>query len=213
MIAAILAKIGLAAVDGKTLWPVAGIMAGFALLVALGLYAVHHYTAQGYDKATAECRENARIAGEWKTYLEGELRAANEPVITDQVRDQTTLAAGKPARRQEVEANVQSNRVDATCRLNPDGLRLWNAPPSGFDSPLLIPPGADEPKSGQPPALRGAGAAGPATQPDRFEGSLPLALAQASRPFAGGGQLPHRAGREPEAIAIGRTAIPIGSAH
>lgn len=128
----LLAKLGLSLAGGKTLMPIAALLAAAAALVGLGLYAVHSLTAAGYDKAVRECQAaTAKAQAETREQKTQNAEISRE-VIIKYTAEKAARHAALPAAIQEVTNNANQNPMPAACSLDPDGLRLWNRPISEY---------------------------------------------------------------------------------
>lgn len=176
----ILGKLGLTLLDGKTLMPIAAVLAAAAALMAAGLYAVSHFTAAGYEKAVAECNVRDVQANTDKADHQTALREASREVIIRHTADTAKVAAAATTERREVKDDIQTNPAPAGCALSPVGLRLWNRTVVE-DRAAGLPGGFGPADEDRRRALELAGSAGwrlgfTPGKPDGFETSVRPAL-------------------------------------
>lgn len=122
----LLGKLGLSLLDGKTLLPIAGVLAAAAALLASGLYAIHHLTAQGYEKAILECNARDAAANDEKRDLQASLREKSRDVIIRHTADAAKATAAVANETREVTDDIENNPAPAGCALTAVGLRIWN---------------------------------------------------------------------------------------
>lgn len=144
----LLGKFGLSVAEGKSLMPLVLFVGAVAAVLALAIGGAWWLMRVGAKEAIAACNAEKQVASDWSAYYQGELTKKNETVIVKYIEKKAATQSAADQQQAEVKDYVEANPTVVLCSLNDRGLRLWNSPLGNGGLP--VPPGAADPKPGNP---------------------------------------------------------------